>query len=143
MTQPSLRELPGFERFAAFSLVDGHYTLNPVSAALPSVSGIYAFTQGSVVRYLGSAASFRSRMRDYARWQANGGGRTQRPIHLHLREALVEGPVDVMFRHFEDELGEWHGLPVHLLLGIEGGLIRKLNPKWNRRGRNSVTSALP
>jgi hypothetical protein len=136
--------LPEFHSFAVFSLVNGQYTLSPIGGPLPSASGVYAFVQGKAIKYIGSAANFRGRMRDYLRWQQNGGGRTQRPIHLHLRQALSQEPVTVIFRHFkDDELGDWQGLPVNLLLGVEAGLIGKLSPSWNRRGIKMMSLELP
>ncbi len=32
----------------------------------------------------------------------------------------------------------WRGLPVDLIPGLEEGLIRELQPKWNRRGRGAL-----
>jgi hypothetical protein len=40
------------------------------------------------------------------------------------------------------ELGR-HGLPVNYLIGLEAGLIEKLDPAWNRRGRKVVLEERP
>lgn len=132
-------DLPGFLPLATFSLNAKQYTLSALDKPLPKAAGIYAFIQGGAVKYVGSSkGGFHGRMNDYLRWQVNGGGRNNRPVHLSLRAALIDGPITVMFLGIGDVLGEWEGLPIHLIDGIENGLIYKLDPEWNKRGRNKL-----
>jgi hypothetical protein len=142
----SADHLTDFHSSAVFALVNGQYTLAPAGKPLPDKPGIYAFVQAGEVKYIGSASSkdpIRKRVNAYLKWQVNGGGRTKRPVHLQLREAMAAGPVNVHFRAFDEMIGDWQGTPIHLVLGIEAGLIFQLNPSWNRRGINSLTIELP
>jgi hypothetical protein len=128
--------LPGFKKVGAFSWNNGLYSLDGVGDSIPNKEGIYAFVQGGELKYIGAAKSLRSRLRRYLQRQKRGA-RRNRPVHGMLRDALAHGEIDVLAIAFHDSIGVLGNLPVHLVLGVEAGLIATLNPPWNRRGRRS------
>ncbi len=106
---------------------------------VPHAPGLYLFVVGSEVRYVGAAlGSLRRRMASYQRRQRDGS--STRPVHEALGAAVRQGEA-VHIYTLEVDAGattEWQGLPVNLILGVEGALIARLDPEWNRRGRAKV-----
>jgi hypothetical protein len=91
------------------------------------------------VHYVGSAqGSLHGRMRNYESQQRRGT--SGRPVHAKLREAIDSGiSVEVHTLEILQPLQEGlHGLPIDYTVGLEAGLIRVINPAWNRRGRSML-----
>jgi hypothetical protein len=119
----------GFERIASWRS-SPKYGIEP-SSKLPDRDGVYAFSTGGVVNYVGVATiGLSKRIYFYSK-----PGPTQRTsIRLHgiisaciargeLVDILVACPVDM----------QWNGLPIHACAGLELGLIKKFSLPWNRR----------
>jgi hypothetical protein len=124
----------GFERSAGWRLNETDVAV--CEGHLPIEPGIYAFVVGREVRYIGSALSgIRSRIIGYERKQRRLSA--SRPVHVMLSKALkLDEQIEVytLVPDLSEKL-EWRGLPIHLLLGLEAGLIQEFAPAWNRRGR--------
>lgn len=117
---------------------DGHGQAH-INGDVPAQPGVYLFVIGGKIYYVGSAvSSLRSRMASYRRRQ--NGGLPSRPVHIELSKALDEGKLVEVFTLVIPEPIEVgrEGLPVDYAIGLEAGLIRTLNPPWNRRGSKLV-----
>jgi hypothetical protein len=100
---------------------------------LPESAGVYAFVVADEVMYIGAAQKgLRHRKNSYLRNQAHG--RSTRPVHSKLADALKHSDGVHMFIAIAPKDGEWNGLPVNTIAGLEEGLIREFKPVWNRRG---------
>ena len=54
-------------------------------------------------------------------------------IKTLIRKALKSGSEVTVLTIINLKPIQWRGLPVDLIAGLEVGLIRELQPKWNRR----------
>jgi hypothetical protein len=110
---------------------------------IPKSPGVYLFIVGGVIRYIGSAQrSLHSRMKSYERRQRDG--KSIRPVHVALGKA-IDGcvPVEVHTLVIDEPLRDGlEGLPIDYAVGLEAGLIRAVDPVWNRRGRTQILDAL-
>jgi hypothetical protein len=114
---------------------------------IPKAAGVYLFVVGVSVRYVGKTDSaLHSRMRSYVR----GVQRSlrQRAVHKGIKAEICKGEtVDLYtftFTGAGQRFGNWNGLPIDRLVGLESGLIEKLNPCWNpfnAAGRSKRTRA--
>jgi hypothetical protein len=60
-------------------------------------------------------------------------------VHRKLREAINDKlAVAVYTLMINEPIANEHGLPVDHAIGLEGGLIRAIDPAWNRRGRKRL-----
>ncbi|RWM05882.1 MAG: GIY-YIG nuclease family protein [Mesorhizobium sp.] len=132
----STEALGAFEHVRTFRWVGGQYTMTPTTPALPTSEGIYAFVAQGDVKYIGAAKNLHKRLSSYLRRQNKPT--STRPVHGLLQMELGNGPVEVFVRVFKERTTLYEDLPVDLVLGVEAGLISKLNPPWNRRGVGRV-----
>ena len=102
----------------------------------PKQPGIYAFAVDGEVCYVGSARKgIAKRLRPYEITKDK-----KRPafrIRTLIRRALKSGSEVTVLTIVVLKPIRRKGLPVDLILGIEVGLIRELQPKWNRRERGT------
>ncbi|KAA5609806.1 GIY-YIG nuclease family protein [Rhodovastum atsumiense] len=108
--------------------------------AFPDAPGIYLFVEDERILYVGSAEqSLCKRLREYMRNQRNLAP-NKRPVHHALANSINNlGNVKVYTRIISTkEEHSYCKLPVDLLLGVESGLIKSLNPPWNRRGSKAA-----
>lgn len=105
---------------------------------LPDKRGVYAFTVGERVMYVGLASrSLKQRIGFYAR--PGVSQRTNIRLNAMIREHIKSGQtVRVLIAHPED--GEWNGLRLSGPEGLEAALIEDFDLPWNMRG--SVTPVL-
>jgi hypothetical protein len=116
---------------------------------VPAQPGVYVFVVQGKIMYVGSSkgtvekTTLRSRMRSYQRSQSNG--LSKRPVHLAIAELhKVKGKIEVftLVPDMSEQQIKWKGLPIDLVTGLEAGLIRKFIPKWNIRGRPTVSETV-
>ena len=119
----------GFAKAADWQLEDDRISLNKDATTKPAV---YAHVVDGKVVYIGSATiGLKKRMNNNMK-----PGRTQSTsirINKLIRDQLADGR-DVWVIAVSPDLGEWNGLPVDMVLGIEGGLIKRYKPPWNKQG---------
>jgi len=119
----------GFIRVGEWKLIDGKIRLVGDISKRPAV---YAHIVDGKVLYVGSATrSLKQRTYFYEK-----PGRTQRTsnrINQLLQEQLSQGLAAWIVAAFP-EPGTWNSLPVDMVTGLEGGLIKLLAPPWNMRG---------
>ncbi|WP_152046370.1 GIY-YIG nuclease family protein [Aureimonas psammosilenae] len=130
--------MDGFAEYGRFVLEGSTVRLDE-SQPLPTGWSVYAFRRGGEWTYVGSAKRTRARLQGYLRHQRRGS--QSRYVHASLAEALVAGPIAVFVLPFADPVAEVDGLPLHMPLGVEAGLIHRLNPPWNRRGLDAAGGA--
>ncbi|MCC3245435.1 GIY-YIG nuclease family protein [Methylocystis sp. WRRC1] len=95
-------------------------------------AGVYAYVVGDEVRYVGAAQrGLHARLKHYENTQRL---RTAARIRAEVLKEIAAGQIVEVFTLVPPAEFLWHGLPVNLVAGIEGGLIRALRPLWNVRG---------
>jgi hypothetical protein len=100
---------------------------------LPRESGVYAFAVGGVVHYVGSAQrGLHRRFRNYAIAKTL---KTARRIRLEILAQLTKGEEVEVFTMVPPPMSLNVVLPVDPVAGLEEGLIRSMQPAWNRRGK--------
>ncbi len=103
----------------------------------PKQPGVYAFAVDGEVCYVGKAKKgIAKRLRPYE--IVKGKKRQGFRIKTLIRKALKSGSEVTLLTSVNLKPIRWRGLPVDLILGLEEGLIRELQPKWNRRGRGAL-----
>ena len=131
----------GFGLAGTWALKDG---IASCMGNFPDIAGVYVFIANGKICYVGSAQhSLQKRMLSYQRRQANRS--SSRPVHASLTDALASGSevkVYILAIAPVIEVGS-HGLPINYLIGLEAGLIEKLDPTWNRRGRKAILEERP
>ncbi len=142
-TQIDLLRQWRFQHLGCFRLYDTICQIEP-APDLANRDTVYAFVQGDRVMYVGSADEPKRRLRDYIRSHANA--EKKRLVHRGLREVLEGQHVDIWVRQIYGSITVVDGLPVGMLLGVEDGIIKTLQPPWNGRGKakpilNSPSSA--
>lgn len=103
---------------------------------------LYAFVSGTEVLYLGvSTQSLGQRMRGYAR--PGPTQRTNLANHAHIRAALSQGHSVAIWVLEPTEVIPYHGVALNIAAGLEGPLIARLQPPWNRRARGRAGEGAP
>ncbi|MHA1600475.1 MAG: GIY-YIG nuclease family protein [Alphaproteobacteria bacterium] len=103
----------------------------------PKQPGVYAFAVDGEVCYVGSARlGIAKRLRPYE--ITKDKTRPAFRIRTLIRKALKSGSEVTVLTIVNLKPIQQRGLPVDLIAGIEVGLIRKLQPKWNRRERGAL-----
>ncbi len=98
----------------------------------PKQPGIYAFAVDGEVCYVGSTqGGIAKRLRPYE--ITKDKKRLAFRIKTLIRKALKSGSEVTVLTIINLKPIQWRGLPVDLIAGLEKGLIRELQPKWNRR----------
>ncbi len=108
-----------------------------LSGEPPKQPGVYAFAVDGEVCYVGSTqGGIAKRLRDYEIIK----DKERQGFHIKtlIRKALKSGSEVTVLTIVNLKPIRWRGLPVDLILGLEEGLIRELQPKWNRRGRGAL-----
>ena len=128
----SLKDLKhvGFKQCAFWRLRDNSTFLE---GELPKNPGIYLFVVDDIVRYVGKAdETLYRRVRSYERRMR--GDKRLRPVHEGIRDALKRGDEVTVFTLDIEEPGiiEYEGMPLDTLVGLEAGLIEKIDLVWNR-----------
>lgn len=101
----------------------------------PRDPGVYVFVVGGVVKYVGvSRAGIASRMANYRAGQK--GQRTSARVNEIIAEHLTGGSIVEIYIAMPPAL-EWNGLPVVTAAGLEAGLIKMIQPPWNKMGIGS------
>jgi hypothetical protein len=120
----------GFTRLGAWLLdKSGRIALDTPA---PRDAGVYAFVVDGLVKYVGvSRAGIRSRMSNYRLGQT--GQKTSARVHLIINEHATAGKMVEVYVAMPPPL-EWNGLPVITSAGLEAGLIKMIQPPWNKMG---------
>jgi hypothetical protein len=101
----------------------------------PTDAGVYVFVVDGLIKYIGvSRAGIRSRMSNYRAGQA--GQRTSARVNQIINDHVTEGMVVEIYVAHPPSL-EWNGLPVITAAGLEAGLIKMIQPPWNKMGVSS------
>lgn len=121
--------------------LSGQWKLDTASRArfdgeAPQEPGVYVFAVNGKVHYVGSAQTgLANRLRQYDQTNKRTGFRF-RLISL-ITERLKDGSKVAVLTIVPGSMRR-KGLPVDPIAGLEEGLIRELQPSWNRRGRGVI-----
>ncbi|WP_192180398.1 GIY-YIG nuclease family protein [Mesorhizobium amorphae] len=97
-----------------------------------AIAGVYVFVVTGLIKYIGvSRAGIRSRMSNYRLGQA--GQKTSARVNQIINEHVTAGTVVEIYIAMPPAL-EWNGLPVITAAGLEAGLIKMIQPPWNKMG---------
>jgi hypothetical protein len=123
----------GFTRLGAWTLdSEGRIALDTPA---PRDPGVYAFVVDGLIKYVGvSRAGIRSRMSNYRLGQT--GQKTSARVNLIINEHAAAGTLVEVYVAMPPAL-EWNGLPVITSAGLEAGLIKMIQPPWNKMGVGS------
>lgn len=118
----------GFVLIAEWKLVEGNLRLE---GEIPDNPSVYAHVVEGIVMYVGMASkSLRQRMYFYVK-----PGKTQ-STNLRMTP-LINGQLAAGKRVWllaaQPGVGEWNGLSIDLVAGLEAGLLKTLRPPWNLR----------
>ncbi|MBI1651389.1 GIY-YIG nuclease family protein [Hyphomicrobium sulfonivorans] len=98
----------------------------------PRDAGVYAFVVQGLIKYVGvSRAGIRTRMANYRVGQK--GQRTSARVNQIINEHVAAGTVVEVYVATPPAL-QWNGLPVVTAAGLEAGLIKMIQPPWNKAG---------
>lgn len=98
----------------------------------PREAGVYVFVVDGMIKYIGvSRAGIASRMSNYRAGQK--GQRTSARVNEIINEHVTAGTIVEIYLAMPPAL-EWNGLPVITAAGLEAGLIKMIQPPWNRMG---------
>ena len=100
----------------------------------PGEPGVYAIIVNGGVCYIGCAQrGIHRRFRKYN--NPDNKGAVAIRVRGYITEALSsDAKVNVLALKTISEPVPWNGLPLDLIAGLEEGLIRQMQPAWNRRG---------
>ncbi|WP_207620210.1 GIY-YIG nuclease family protein [Oharaeibacter diazotrophicus] len=130
-TPPAVLLEAGFSRVGEWTLDGDRLTL---SGRAPAEVGVYAFILDDEVVYVGVTQNgLQVRMEQYRRGHA--GQKTNARVNALIREGLAAGH-RVSAMTAVPASFDWNGLPVDGAAGLEAGLIRLIQPRWNMRGRS-------
>ncbi|MET2829799.1 GIY-YIG nuclease family protein [Mesorhizobium shangrilense] len=120
----------GFERLGMW-ITDGAGGIS-LDTSAPRDAGVYAFVVDGLIKYIGvSRAGIRSRMSNYRLGQT--GQKTSARVNQIINEHITAGMVVEVYIAMPPAL-EWNGLPVITAAGLEAGLIKMIQPPWNKMG---------
>ncbi|ESY01398.1 GIY-YIG nuclease family protein [Mesorhizobium sp. LNJC405B00] len=120
----------GFERLGTW-VTDGAGGI-ALDTSAPRDAGVYAFVVDGLIKYIGvSRAGIRSRMSNYRLGQM--GQKTSARVNQVINEHVTAGTVVEIYIAMPPAL-EWNGLPVITAAGLEAGLIKMIQPPWNKMG---------
>lgn len=123
----------GFERLGTW-VADGAGGIG-LDTSAPRDAGVYVFVVDGLIKYIGvSRAGIRSRMSNYRLGQA--GQKTSARVNQIIKEYVTAGTVVEIYIAMPPAL-EWNGLPVITAAGLEAGLIKMIQPPWNKMGVES------
>lgn len=98
----------------------------------PRDAGVYVFVVDGLIKYIGvSRAGIRSRMSNYRAGQA--GQKTSARVNQIIKDHVGAGTVVEIYVAHPPAI-EWNGLPVVTAAGLEAGLIKMIQPPWNKMG---------
>lgn len=122
--------------------LSGQWKLDTASCArfvgeAPQQPGVYAFAVNGKVHYVGSAQrGIAKRLRSYDKIQTRRTGFRFRMRGLITKK--LKGGSKVAVLTIVPRPMRRKGLPVDPIAGLEEGLIRELQPSWNRRGLGAI-----
>lgn len=119
----------GFIHAASWAVNEAGLLLD---TAVSKEAGVYAFAISGVVQYVGVATGgLKGRLYGYIR--PGRGQPTNIRINQFIRDQLTQGN-EVQVFVASPEASSWNGLPVHLIAGLELGLIQAHHLPWNVKG---------
>lgn len=129
----TLREI-GFIEVGAWVMQDD--VLSPrLHALAPASNVLYAFVSSDEVLYIGvSTRTLAQRMRGYAR--PGPTQRTNLANQARLIALLRQGHAVAIWALAPTETMSYRGIALNIAAGLEGPLIARVRPPWNRRGRD-------
>ena len=120
----------GFQKLGAW-MADGVGGI-ALTVSAPRDAGVYVFVVDGLIKYIGvSSAGIRSRMSNYRARQK--GQRTSARVNQIIKEHVAAGTIVEVYVATPPAL-EWNGLPVVTAAGLEAGLIKMVQPPWNKMG---------
>jgi hypothetical protein len=121
----------------------GHWELDQLIAVrfdhqIPAEPGVYAIVVDGEVKYIGAAQRGL-----HGRWKKYRSHTNKGKVAVRIRQLIAEAlraraNVDVYVVTPPAIIHRWHDLPIDGIGGLEEGLIREMQPLWNRRGVRSV-----
>jgi hypothetical protein len=129
----------GFQEIALWDLDGGRLIYKPlrqgtdVEALFEFPNALYAFTIGERVHYIGKTTkSIRQRFVSYC--NPGNSKRTNRKVHDNILKELAKPGSSVAILIFTGiHLLRYGIFEINLPAGLEDGLIKAFNPKWNGR----------
>ena len=112
----------GFRRHETWTAAESGIAIDKA----PAVPGVYVFMLASRPVYVGQTGHLHHRFGNYRR-----GDKSRRRVKLLIEAALADGN-EVSVLVATPGTSEWNGLPVDLVAGLESGLIRTMQPAWNK-----------
>jgi hypothetical protein len=120
----------GFERSGSWILDDAHRARFHAEIEIPKQPGVYAYAVDGEICYIGSAQrGLHRRLRHYEKTKTL---RTAFRIRGLIANELGEERNVIALTIVSDPIS-WKGLPIDPIAGLEVGLIRAIQPKWNIR----------
>lgn len=120
----------GFARLGAW-MADGAGGI-ALDTTAPRDPGVYVIVVDGMIKYIGvSRAGIASRMSNYRAGQA--GQKTSARVNQIINEHVTVGTVVEIYVAHPPAI-EWNGLPVVTAAGLEAGLIKMIQPPWNKMG---------
>jgi hypothetical protein len=118
----------GFQRVGTWRLIESGSGMRLEGDAARE-AGVYAYTVDGVVCYVGSAQRGLHTLRRYATTKTM---KTSTRIRGEIISCLNDGKTVEVYA-LQPPATHWKGLPVDLVAGLEEGLIRSIQPVWNKR----------
>ena len=93
---------------------------------------VYAFVVHEKVRYIGVCDNTSTTLKNrVSRYQGLQGAGANERIANKIKDCLKRGKAVKIFALKPESSGQYKGLNVDLVKGLENPLIEKLKPKWN------------
>jgi hypothetical protein len=122
----------GFTRLGTW-IADSEGGIN-LDTKAPRDPGVYVFVVDGLIKYIGVSRGIAGRMANYRAGQK--GQRTSARVNEIINEHVTAGTVVEIYVAMPPAL-EWNGLPVNTAAGLEAGLIKMIQPPWNKQGIES------
>lgn len=122
----------GFTRLGMW-IADGAGGIN-LDTKAPRDPGVYVFVVDGSIKYIGVSRGIAGRMANYRAGQK--GQRTSARVNEIINAHVAAGTVVDIYLAMPPAL-EWNGLPVVTAAGLEAGLIKMIQPPWNKMGVQS------
>jgi hypothetical protein len=121
----------GFKRIG-HSALDKNRQLELKTRSRPEGLAIYLFVIKSSIRYVGKSQGLHGRFGQYSRGLLKGNLEVDQGVRAalknHQQVSVYTLAIPKLKQYFNRK-----GLPVDYLIGLESGLIKRLDPEWNGR----------
>ncbi|MGH1405127.1 MAG: hypothetical protein ACRBBJ_01055 [Rhodomicrobiaceae bacterium] len=120
----------GFLKIANWQIRNGALIIDGI---IPNKRAVYAITLTDHVQYIGST-DVGLKKRIYGYLNPGRSQSTNIKINKLIVDHLLKKQKLSLLAAFPPNT-TWNGLPIDGVMGLESGLIKKLNPPWNIKGK--------